>query len=80
MNRVGKFRVARQWLKEITDRMDEVGMTRAELARRLKVTRPRITALLKPESNPELNTLHAVAEATAAELWIGLIPKRGRRK
>ena len=67
-------------LLEVADglsrRLHELGLTRAELAERLGVSRPRITRLLSGYSNPQLRTLVQAAFALEASLSIALAPKR----
>lgn len=63
------------WLRAIRDAL---GMTTAQLARRMKVSQPRIVALEKSEANGSitLQTLQRAAEALGCRLVYTLIPEK----
>jgi transcriptional regulator with XRE-family HTH domain len=50
------------------------GLTRAALARRLRLTPARITQLFTPGRNLTLATVQRVLRACGQELWLGLWP------
>jgi predicted DNA-binding mobile mystery protein A len=63
------------WLRAVRDAL---GMTTAQLARRLRVSQPRIVELEKSEvaGSVTLNTLQRAAEALGCRLAYALIPDR----
>lgn len=64
----------------IAARMDELGLTRAELARKMSVSAPRVTQVLAGSDNLTLKTLVAVANALDASISFGLVPKYVRMR
>lgn len=56
-------------------RLKQLGITQAELARRMSVSRPMITKLLTGDSNFQLRTLMRLAEALNMELVVDLVPE-----
>jgi predicted DNA-binding mobile mystery protein A len=68
-------RPAKGWLRAIRDAL---GMTSAQLARRLGVSQPRIIELEQSEvrGNVTLNTLQRAAEAVGCRLVYALIPEQ----
>src|ERR1700738_3965280 len=63
------------WLRSVRDAL---GMTQAQLARRLGVSQPRIIELEQSEvgGNVTLNTLQRAAEALGCRLVYALVPRR----
>ncbi len=53
-----------RWLR------DQSGLTQAQLATRLRVSRPQIAKLENPKSNPSISTLHKVAMALGRRLEV----------
>jgi transcriptional regulator with XRE-family HTH domain len=60
------------WVFAIDAVMHEQGVTRAELARRMGVSRARITDLLNMGTNPTIQTLVRVSDALGYELRLEL--------
>jgi predicted DNA-binding mobile mystery protein A len=60
------------WIKSIRKRL---GMTTTQLANRLKVSQPRITAIEKDEANLKLETIEKIADALGCEFTYALVPK-----
>ncbi len=60
--------------EQITRWIEESGITRAELARRLNRSRAWVARLLRHESNPTVRTLAAVARALGARWSTALLP------
>ena len=54
--------------------MDETGVSQAELARRLGVSRARVSQLLQHKSSPTLRTVVEVATALGCEVTLGVAP------
>jgi DNA-binding XRE family transcriptional regulator/predicted RNase H-like HicB family nuclease len=52
----------------------EAGLTQADLARRLRVSQPRIARLELPASNPSLKTMSRVAAALNLRLEVAFLP------
>lgn len=59
----------------VTSRLQLQGISQAELARRLGVSRPMITKLLTGDSNFQLRTLLRLAEALEMELKVSLVER-----
>lgn len=57
----------------IVERMRALRLSRAELAERLGVSRPRVTQILAGDDNLTLRTLVAVAQALGARLGVQLL-------
>jgi predicted DNA-binding mobile mystery protein A len=68
-------RPSKGWLRAIRDAL---GMTTAQLARRMNVSQPRIVALEKSEANGSitLQTLQRAAEALGCRVVYALIPEK----
>ena len=68
-------RPTKGWLRAVRDAL---GMTQAQLARRLGVSQPRIIELEQSEvgGNVTLNTLQRAAEALGCRLVYALVPER----
>lgn len=64
------------WIRAIRDAL---GMTTTQLAKRLGVAHPRITAIEKEETlgNLKLSTLERAADALGCELVYALVPRQG---
>ena len=60
------------WIKTIRKGL---GMTTTQLAKRLKVSQPRITAIEKDEANLKLETIEKIADALGCEFVYALVPK-----
>ena len=60
----------------IVDALLRLGITRSELAKRLHVSRPRITQILAGDENLTLRTLVGVATALESKLTIRFEPVR----
>ena len=60
----------------ICARMDALGMSRAELARKLGVSRAAVTKMLNGQPNMTLKRLVTVAMALHAEVEVNLRPKK----
>ena len=62
---------------EIADRVhariDQLGISQAELARRMGVSRPMVTKLLTGDSNFQLKTLLRLADALDMELMVDFV-------
>src|SRR5665647_2790383 len=54
--------------------MDEKGVRQSELARRLGVSRARVSQLLQHRSSPTLRTMVEVATALGCEVTLGVAP------
>ena len=52
----------------------QLGITRSELAKRLHVSRPRISQILAGDENLTLRTLVGVAVALESKLWVHFDP------
>lgn len=63
-------------LEAFADVMERAGVSRAELARRLKVTRAAVTRIFAGDRSPQLNTLVRVAQALDLRMEISLRPAR----
>lgn len=61
--------------EKIVAKMEELNITRAELAKRLSVTRPFITKLLNGNHNLTVKTMVSIAQALECELVLDLGPK-----
>ncbi|HBG48808.1 MAG TPA: mobile mystery protein A [Cyanobacteria bacterium UBA9971] len=63
------------WIKAIRNAL---GMTTAQLAKRLNIAQPRIVAIEKDEvlGNLKLNTIESVAEALGCRFVYALVPKQ----
>lgn len=61
--------------ERVLDRLEHLGISQAELARRLGVSRPMITKLLTGDSNFQIRTLLRLADALKMDLAIDLIPQ-----
>ncbi len=72
---VGAARPPRGWLRAVRDAL---GMTTAQLARRMGVTQPRIIELEKSEvsGNVTLHSLQRAAEALGCRVVYALVPER----
>lgn len=55
-------------------RMSHQGISQADLARRLGVTRARVSQLLQHKSSPTLQTMVQVAHALGCEVRLALVP------
>lgn len=66
--------------EKIVAKMEELNITRAELAKRLGVTRPFITKLLNGNHNLTVKTMVSIAQALACELVLDLGPKGFEQK
>lgn len=55
--------LADQFVSQIEDRMGSLGVSRAELARRLGCSRPNITRLLRMGGNPTIQSMAGLARA-----------------
>ena len=60
-------------------RMDELGISRAELAQRMGVSRARVTQVLSGADNLTLRTLVAVANALDAQLAVRVERRSGSK-
>lgn len=64
---------------EIADRvharLEQLGISQADLARRMEVSRPMISKLLTGDSNFQLRTLLRLAEALDMELMVDFVPE-----
>ena len=54
--------------------MDDQGVSQSELARRLGVSRARVSQLLQHKSSPTLRTMVEVATALGCEVTLGVTP------
>jgi len=54
--------------------MDEKGVSQSELARRLGVSRARVSQLMQHKSSPTLRTMVEVATALGCEVTPGVVP------
>ncbi|MBE0416532.1 MAG: helix-turn-helix transcriptional regulator [Coriobacteriia bacterium] len=59
----------------VHERLRQMGIPRAELARRMGVSRPMVTKLLAGDSNFQLRTLLRMADALDMDLVVGLVPE-----
>jgi transcriptional regulator with XRE-family HTH domain len=66
--------------EKIVIKMEELNITRAELARRLGVTKPFITKLLNGNHNLTVKTMVSIAKALECELMLDLYPKGFEQK
>lgn len=55
--------------------LERLNLTRAQLAARLGVSRPRVTQILAGDENLTLRTLVAIADALEADLTVSLVPR-----
>lgn len=60
--------------ERVHGRIDQIGISQAEVARRMGVSRPMITKLLTGDSNFQLRTLLRLADALHMELMVDLVP------
>lgn len=60
--------------EEIVQRLLALNMTRSDLARKLGVSRPRVTQILAGDENLTVRTLVAVAVALGSQLTVSLTP------
>ena len=58
----------------IIEALLRLGLTRSELAKRLRVSRPRISQILAGDENLTLRTLVGVATALESKLWVHFEP------
>ncbi len=65
-------RVVSAFTNDIARIMREQGISQAELARRLGVSRARVSQLLQHRSSPTLSTMVLVAHALGSRLIVGL--------
>lgn len=56
---------------EVNNRLEQLGISRTELAKRLGVARSAVTQMLSSSLNPKLSTLVKLSEALELELNIG---------
>jgi len=61
----------------IAGRMQELGLTQAELARRMGVSRARVTQILRGSDNLTLRTLVLLSHALESRLVVGFEPVEG---
>jgi transcriptional regulator with XRE-family HTH domain len=58
--------------------MNEKGVSQSELARRLGVSRARVSQLMRHTSSPTLRTMVEVANALGCEVGLGVTPRGSR--
>lgn len=61
--------------ERVLDRISQLGISQAELARRMRVSRPMITKLLTGDSNFQLKTLLRLADALEMDFIADFVPK-----
>ena len=66
--------------EEIVQRMDELGINQTELARRMGVSRARVSQVLSGSDNLTLRTLVGVANALDARLSVRVERRSGAKK
>jgi transcriptional regulator with XRE-family HTH domain len=64
-----------KFTNDVARRMAELGLSQSELARRLGVSRARVSQLMQHKASPTLRTMVEVAAAVECELAPGLVPK-----
>jgi transcriptional regulator with XRE-family HTH domain len=62
------------YTNQLTQFMDQQGMSQSELARRLGVSRARVSQLMQHASSPTLRTMVEVANALGCDVNPGLAP------
>jgi len=70
------FRAVIQFTKTIAKQMERQGVSRAQLARRLKVSPALVTQVLKGDSNLKLETIAKFANALNCEFGIIIRPRK----
>lgn len=60
--------------ERVHGRIEQIGVSQAEVARRMGVSRPMITKLLTGDSNFQLRTLLRLADALDMELMVDFVP------
>jgi ribosome-binding protein aMBF1 (putative translation factor) len=65
--------------KAVTAARSRVGLTQAELAKRMGTTQPAVARMESGRIQPSLQTLHRLAQATGSRLLIRLEPCRNGR-
>ena len=68
------FRVSDRFVAQIAIAMDEQGVSQAELARRLDVSRQHISAFMADPGNPTLQTIVEMAHALGLRVTMELEP------
>jgi transcriptional regulator with XRE-family HTH domain len=61
--------------EKIVDKMHKTGLSRAELAQKLGVSKPFVTKLLNGNPNMTIKTMVSIAHALECELGVELCPK-----
>jgi len=61
--------------EKIVDKMHKIGLSRAELAQKLGVSKPFVTKLLNGNPNMTVKTMVSIAHALECELDVELCPK-----
>ena len=67
-------RLASRTAERIRETMDEVGLSQADVARRLETSRANVSALLSGDRNMSLNTVADLAFALGRRVTIDLVP------
>ena len=62
----------------LASRMEQIKISRTELARRLNVSRARVTQILAGYANLTVSTMAAAAAALDAKVYVELIPMASR--
>lgn len=65
--------------EQIVERMEELGLTQADLARKMGVSRARISQILRGDDNLTLKSVVAVAIGLDCRVGMRLKPERARR-
>ena len=68
-------RIGSAFLRRILKRMKELGISQTELARRMKVSRPYITKVLRQDVNFSFHTAAKLARALEMDFFPDLRPK-----
>ena len=73
-------RIGSAFLRRILRRMKELGMSQTELARRMKVSRPYITKVLRQDVNFSFRTAAKLANALKMDFFPELRPRETRNE
>ena len=71
-------RIGSVFLRQILKRMKELGMSQTDLARRMKVSRPYITKVLRQDVNFSFRTAAKLANALKMDFMPELRPQEAR--
>jgi len=71
---------AHEFVRELTQRMEEQGISRAELARRLGTSKAYVTKVLSADVNFTLATMNRLAAAVGGMVRLRIVDRKARGK